>query len=198
PRTPGSRSRRPASRSCRRRSSSSRWPAPACCTARTCSSAASSTWSTWGSSSGPSVALSDRPKPTDILARPQRRSPRMLTEKSDTEQTTHHAPTPGSLDDLICYFEGEWVPMRDAKVSIMTHAFMYGTASFAEIRPYWNPEQTRLSGVKAREHVERLRQPCRIMLMTDVPSVDELTRLIIETVRAHEFPQDAYIRPSFY
>jgi len=122
----------------------------------------------------------------------------MLTEKSDTEQTTHHAPTPGSLDDLICYFEGEWVPMRDAKVSIMTHAFMYGTATFEGIRAYWNPEQKRLYGLKVREHVERLRQSCRIMLMTDVPSVDELTRLIIETVRRNAFTQDAYIRPSFY
>jgi len=34
--------------------------------------------------------------------------------------------------------------------------------------------------------------------MTDVPSVDELTRLIIETVRRNGFTQDAYIRPSFY
>ena len=122
----------------------------------------------------------------------------MLTEKSDTAQTTHHAPTPGSLDDLICYFEGEWVPMRDAKVSIMTHAFMYGTATFEGIRAYWNPEQKRLYGLKVREHVERIRQSCRILLMNDVPSVDELTRLIIETVRRNGFTQDAYIRPSFY
>ena len=65
--------------------------------------------------------------------------------------------------------------MRDAKVSIMTHAFMYGTATFEGIRAYWNAEQERLYGLKVREHVERLRQSCRILLMTDVPSVDELT-----------------------
>ena len=124
----------------------------------------------------------------------------MLTEKTDAASApgTHHAPAPGSLDDLVCYFEGEWVAMRDAKVSIMTHAFMYGTATFEGIRAYWNPEQKRLYGLKVREHVERLRQSCRIMLMTDVPSVDELTRLIIETVRRNAFTQDAYIRPSFY
>lgn len=122
----------------------------------------------------------------------------MLTQKSDAAPSTHHAPTPGSLDDLICYFEGDWVPMRDAKVSIMTHAFMYGTATFEGIRAYWNPEQGRLYGLKIREHVERIRQSCRILLMKDVPSVDELTRLIVETVRRNGFTQDAYIRPSFY
>ncbi len=123
----------------------------------------------------------------------------MISEKADSPApTAHHAPKPGSLDDLTCYFEGAFVPMRDAKVSIMTHAFMYGTATFEGIRAYWNEEQGRLYGLKLREHVERLRQSCRILLMEPVPSVDELTGLIIETVRRNGFRQDAYIRPSFY
>ena len=124
----------------------------------------------------------------------------MLTEKSDAtlEPTVHHAPEPGALDELICYFEGEWVPMRDAKVSIMTHAFMYGTATFEGIRGYWNADEGRLYGLKIREHVERLRQSCRILLMQDVPSVDELSGLIVETVRRNGFREDVYIRPSFY
>jgi branched-chain amino acid aminotransferase len=88
--------------------------------------------------------------------------------------------------------------MRDAKVSIMTHAFMYGTATFEGIRAYWNPDEGRLYGLKIREHVERLRQSCRILLMQDVPPVDELTRLIVETVRRNGFREDVYIRPSFY
>jgi branched-chain amino acid aminotransferase len=122
----------------------------------------------------------------------------MLTEKSDAAPATHHIPTPGSLDDLICYFEGEWVPMRDAKVSIMTHAFMYGTATFEGIRAYWNPDQKRLYGLRIQDHVERIRQSCRILLMQEVPTVDELTRLIVETVRRNHFTEDVYIRPSFY
>jgi branched-chain amino acid aminotransferase len=124
----------------------------------------------------------------------------MLTEKTDAAPApaAHHAPAPGSLDELVCYFEGEWVAMRDAKVSIMTHAFMYGTATFEGIRGYWNADQGRLYGLKLREHVERIRQSCRILLMKDVPTVDELTRLIVETVRRNGFKEDVYIRPSFY
>jgi branched-chain amino acid aminotransferase len=124
----------------------------------------------------------------------------MTTEtKAETPApSAHHAPAPASIDDLICYFEGEFVPMKDAKVSIMTHAFMYGTATFEGIRAYWNEEQGRLYGLKVREHVERIRQSCRILLMQDIPSVDELTRLIIETVRRNGFRQDVYIRPCVY
>jgi branched-chain amino acid aminotransferase len=120
------------------------------------------------------------------------------SEAATPAASAHHAPTPGSLDDLICYFEGAFVPMKDAKVSIMTHAFMYGTATFEGIRAYWNAEQGKLYGLKVREHVERIRQSCRILLMKDIPSVDELTRLILETVRRNGFREDVYIRPSFY
>jgi branched-chain amino acid aminotransferase len=124
----------------------------------------------------------------------------MITQKPGEPPATaaHHAPAPGALDDLICYFEGDFVPMRDAKVSIMTHAFMYGTATFEGIRAYWNADQGRLYGLRIREHVERIRQSCRILLMPDVPSVDELTGLIVETIRRNGFREDVYIRPSFY
>jgi branched-chain amino acid aminotransferase len=124
----------------------------------------------------------------------------MLTEKSSKT----HAPAPAaaeaerSMDDLITYFEGEFVPMRDAKVSVMTHAFMYGTAVFEGIRAYWNADQGQLYGVFVREHVERIRASARILLMESLPSVDELTGLILETVRRNAFREDAYIRPSFY
>jgi len=128
----------------------------------------------------------------------------MLTEKAKPaaipkgESVAPPAPTARNLDDLICYFEGAYVPMRDANVSIMTHAFMYGTATFEGIRAYWNAEQKQLYGLFIREHVERIRKSARILLMDPVQSVDELTTIILETVRRNQFREDAYIRPSFY
>ena len=100
----------------------------------------------------------------------------MLTQQPSASPAPETAPAkPRETEDLIAYFEGEYVPLRDAKVSIMTHAFMYGTATFEGIRAYWNAEQGVLYGLKLREHVERIRQSCRILLMENVPSVDELT-----------------------
>ncbi len=135
----------------------------------------------------------------------------MLTDKP-TETTTARragsiaspapveaaAPAPVDLESLTCYFQGGYVPMRDARISIMTHAFMYGTAVFEGIRAYWNAEQQQLYGLFLREHVERIRNSCRIMLMEPVPSVDELVSIITEVVRRNNFHEDVYIRPSFY
>lgn len=118
----------------------------------------------------------------------------MLTQQPSTAS----APAPRPLDELIAYFEGDWVPMRDAKVSIMTHAFMYGTATFEGIRAYWNAEHEKLYVLFVREHMERIRNSAKMLLMDDLPSVDELVSIVVETVRRNGFREDAYVRPSFY
>jgi branched-chain amino acid aminotransferase len=124
----------------------------------------------------------------------------MLTEKAKDEAATkpaaHHAAP--STDDLVAYFEGEYVALRDANVSIMTHAFMYGTAVFEGIRAYWNEDQGVLYGLKLREHMERIRRNAGILLMHDLPPVDELVRIVVETIRRNGFREDAYIRPCYY
>jgi branched-chain amino acid aminotransferase len=124
----------------------------------------------------------------------------MLTEKAAGQTAPSPAPAPAAraLDDLTCYFEGEFVPMRDAKVSIMTHAFMYGTAVFEGIRGYWNEEQGTLHGLFLREHMERIRRNAGILMMGDLPSVDDLVGLVIETAARNGFREDCYIRPSIY
>jgi branched-chain amino acid aminotransferase len=126
----------------------------------------------------------------------------MLTKKPSDPNAAAASPAATSrkrsMDDLVAYFEGDFVALRDARVSIMTHAFMYGTAIFEGIRAYWNDEQGTLFALFVREHVERIRNNAKIMLMDGIPSVDELSGLIVETVRRNGFREDAYIRPSFY
>ncbi len=121
----------------------------------------------------------------------------MLTQPSDAAAEAA-AATPRSVEDLISYFEGEYVPLRDAKVSIMTHAFMYGTATFEGIRGYWNAEHETLYVLFVREHCERIRNSAKMLLMENLPPVDELVEIVLETVRRNHFREDVYVRPSFY
>jgi branched-chain amino acid aminotransferase len=124
----------------------------------------------------------------------------MLTQKPADGPAPAAASPKRSVDPdtLTCYFEGQFVPMRDARVNIMTHAFMYGTAVFEGIRAYWNAEQGQLYGLKLREHAERIRRNAGMLLMEPLPSTDELVGLIVETIRRNDFREDAYVRPSFY
>jgi len=96
------------------------------------------------------------------------------------------------------FFRGEFVPLADARISVMTHAFNYGTGVFEGIRAYWNEREEQLYVFKLREHYERLHRSCRIMRIGLKYSVDELTRLTCELLRRCGYRQDVYIRPLAY
>ena len=113
---------------------------------------------------------------------------------TDTATPAASAVAPGS----ICYLNGEFLPLADAKVSIMTHAFMYGTACFEGIRAYWNADQGQLYALRVREHFERLADSSRVLLMELPGTVDELTALCVELLRRNGYREDAYVRPSMY
>ena len=59
------------------------------------------------------------------LSREYQESRRMLTRNDPATAPAPATPAAApALDDLICYFEGQFVQQRDAKVGGMTHAFM--------------------------------------------------------------------------
>ncbi len=93
---------------------------------------------------------------------------------------------------------GEFIPLAEAKIGVMTHGFLYGTATFEGIRAYWNEEQGQLFGLKLREHFRRLTDSAKLLLMEPPLPVDELVTLTAELLRRNGFRQDTYIRPTLY
>ena len=59
-------------------------------------------------------------------------------------------------DTAFAFLDGEFIPVRDAKVSVLTHAFNYGTGVFEGIRAYWNAEDEQLYALHLKEHYLRL------------------------------------------
>lgn len=102
------------------------------------------------------------------------------------------------MKNAIAYFEGEFRPLADAKVNVMTHAFLYGTATFEGIRAYWNAEQGELYALKLDQHLQRLRASCKILMMDPLPEVAELRKIIVELLQKNGFKEDVYVRPSVY
>lgn len=96
------------------------------------------------------------------------------------------------------FFEGQIVPIEDAKISIMTHAFNYGTGCFEGIRAYWNSEEEQLYLFRPREHFERMHRSCRILRIELAYSVEELCDITLELLRREGYRQDIYIRPLAY
>jgi branched-chain amino acid aminotransferase len=102
------------------------------------------------------------------------------------------------MSKALAYFKGEFVPIEEANVNVMTHALHYGTAVFEGIRGNWNPAEAKLYLFRVREHYERLLQGCK-MLMLDIPySVDDLCKITLDLVKECGYNQDLYIRPLAY
>lgn len=100
-----------------------------------------------------------------------------------------------SQSELVCFFQGRFMPFADAKVSVMTHALNYGTGCFEGIRGYWNVAHQQLYLLKMEAHYERLHRSCKTLRIKLPYSVQELCDLTVELVRRNRYREDVYVRP---
>ncbi|HUF06112.1 MAG TPA: branched-chain amino acid transaminase [Candidatus Binatia bacterium] len=100
--------------------------------------------------------------------------------------------------ELWAFFRGEFVPLRDANINVMTHGFNYGTAVFEGIRAYWNADEEQLFALELVPHYERLRASGRLLLMEIPQSAEELAEITVELLRRDGLREDVYLRPIMY
>jgi branched-chain amino acid aminotransferase len=90
--------------------------------------------------------------------------------------------------DGVIWFNGEFVPWKEAKVHVLTHALHYASAVFEGERAYGGEI------FKLTEHTERLFASA-VMLDMKIPyTVAEIDAACRETLKRQGFA-DAYVRP---
>src|SRR5215212_1760894 len=99
---------------------------------------------------------------------------------------------------IINFFQGQYVPLADAKISVLTHAFGYGTGCFEGIRGYYNADHDQVYVFRLAEHYQRLAQSARTLMMDMHYSVDELSEISLECIRRSNLHEDVYLRPMVY
>jgi branched-chain amino acid aminotransferase len=107
------------------------------------------------------------------------------------------APTTPTTPEYV-YFEGQLVPFEQAKISVKTHSFLYGTSIFEGIRGYWLPEENTIAIFRMREHYQRLLANARICHLVPDLTVDELVDITVQLVQKNAPQTDTYIRPTLY
>ncbi len=96
------------------------------------------------------------------------------------------------------FFEGKIIPLSEAKINIATHGFLYGTAVFGGMRAYWNEEKKRLFVFRPFDHFRRLLNSGKMMAMNIPYDEESLTQLTLDILRADDWKQDVYLRPTIY
>src|SRR6476620_3994370 len=101
----------------------------------------------------------------------------MLTQKPASHPAAIGArPTD---PNVVAFFEGKFVPLSEARIPVMTHGFLYGTATFEGIRAYWNEEQEQLFALKMLDHYRRMARSAKVMLMKLPMPPEELVDLTV-------------------
>jgi branched-chain amino acid aminotransferase len=98
----------------------------------------------------------------------------------------------------VAYFNNEFVPFDQAKVSVMNHAFNYGTAVFEGVRAYWNAAHGQLYVFRLAEHCQRLASSGKLLRMDLGHTSEEIAGLVVELLRRENMRNDMYIRPLGY
>jgi branched-chain amino acid aminotransferase len=100
--------------------------------------------------------------------------------------------------NLIVYFGGKYVPLREARVGILTHALHYGTGVFEGLRAHWDEAAQELFVLRPLDHYERWKQNCGILRIDVSASPEELCAITVELMRRNGFRANVYVRPIAY
>lgn len=91
------------------------------------------------------------------------------------------------MSEQLIYLNGEFVEKHKAVVSVYDHGFLYGDGIFEGIRSYAG------NVFCLHEHIKRLYESAKSILLTIPMSPDEMEQAVLETLRVNRYP-DAYIR----
>lgn len=89
--------------------------------------------------------------------------------------------------EIEIYISGTYYPKSDAKISVYDHGLLYGDGVFEGLRAY--------SGkvFRLEQHIERLYDSAKAILLTIPISKAEMTAAVIETIKRNDL-SDAYVR----
>jgi branched-chain amino acid aminotransferase len=88
--------------------------------------------------------------------------------------------------------DGAFVAWQDANIHVLSHVVHYGSSVFEGIRCYETPTGPAI--FRAREHMRRFVDSCRIYRMPMPYSIDDLVTACVDTV-AENTLQHCYLRP---
>ncbi len=95
------------------------------------------------------------------------------------------------LDDRL-------VSVKDAKINVLSPTSQFGLNVFEGIRCYWNEEQKQLYAFRLEDHLKRLKQSQKLLLLEDRYSISELKEAFLATVRANRYQEDISVRQTIF
>lgn len=117
----------------------------------------------------------------------------METTLAESPQTKNK-----NLKNWIAFFKGQYVDESEMVISVRAKVVQYGLGVFEGVRAYWNADENQLYVFRAKEHFQRILDSCKILRLQSEFSVDELTEIAVEVLKANHSKTNTYLRPIFF
>jgi len=98
----------------------------------------------------------------------------------------------------LVHFEGALIPDAEAKISVLSPAFVRGPVAYETLQGYWSQDHDNLCLFRLHDHLRRLHASMRILRFQQIFSFEEITRWLFEVIRANGHREDMHARMLVY
>ncbi len=90
--------------------------------------------------------------------------------------------------DASCYLNGEWLPLREARIPVLDRGFIFGDGVY-EVIPVDEVEPGLVAPFRAREHLQRLGRSLAAVRIAQPMSEPAWLDVLAELIDAHPWPR---------
>lgn len=103
-----------------------------------------------------------------------------------------------NIEDRLIWLDGKILPLKDAKINVLSPTSQFGANVFEGIRCYWNEEKQQLYAFRLPEHYKRLKNSMKMFRMEDKYTIEELKQGLINVIKANGYKEDIAVRQTVF
>lgn len=102
--------------------------------------------------------------------------------------------------ELKVFYKGNYVPFKEATITLGNVSFLYGLSLFSGCRGHWNDKENQLYLFRMDEHYKRLTKGANMTHMKNFlnKSYEEFKSNLVELCKINGIKQDTYIRVNLF
>ena len=102
------------------------------------------------------------------------------------------------LEERLIWFKNALVPIKEAKVMVMSPTFQYGLSVFEGIPCYWNDEEQIMYAFRLEDHFDRLLRSATLLQLPCPYTKEQMCQALKQVVSANAFDENISVRQTLF
>lgn len=102
------------------------------------------------------------------------------------------------MENRKIWLNGEIVPVKEAKINVLSPTAQFGANVFEGIRCYWNEEKKQLFAFRLNDHFKRLNKSVQLLQIQCTYSREELEQAFKDIIIANNYYEDIAVRQTIF